>query len=325
VAGWLSIAAGFVALDVVGLTDGLLLPGLIIAALTVARSLAGTPRARGLRWLVTAGVVGLSVLLALAVWWTGVSPADLPPDWFALGLLLAGLMAPLGLASPVRRRVLRPLGLDPDSTVDAVAGAVVFLTLVFSAAVFVELRDAAPEAVEIYPIDPLVSLVGDVGLALAGVGFMQTRRLRATIRRLDLRWLPPRQVASAILIAALFHVIVAVMEHIETVLLPTVAALEDRFDYEFVGLPPVLGAVLVSLAAGIGEEMVFRGALQPRLGILRTALLFGAIHVQYQLPGMLMIFVVGIGMGLLKARTSTTFVICVHVVYDIGAFLLPDI
>lgn len=42
------------------------------------------------------------------------------------------------------------------------------------------------------------------------------------------------------------------------------------------------------------------------------------------LPVPLMIFLMGVGLGLLKQRTSTTFTACVHVVYDIGAFLLPD-
>lgn len=36
--------------------------------------------------------------------------------------------------------------------------------------------------------------------------------------------------------------------------------------------------VLVSLCAGVGEEILFRGALQPIFGILITAIIFVAIH-----------------------------------------------
>jgi len=36
--------------------------------------------------------------------------------------------------------------------------------------------------------------------------------------------------------------------------------------------------MLISLCAGIGEEMLFRGAVQPYLGILLTSILFVAIH-----------------------------------------------
>jgi hypothetical protein len=71
----------------------------------------------------------------------------------------------------------------------------------------------------------------------------------------------------------------------------------------------------------VGEEILFRGALQPRLGIGLSAALFAVLHVQYQIPGILMIFAVGVGLGLVKRRTSTTFTIVVHVVYDLAAFL----
>ncbi len=37
--------------------------------------------------------------------------------------------------------------------------------------------------------------------------------------------------------------------------------------------------VLVSVASGVGEEVFFRGALQPVLGIVVASLLFGALHV----------------------------------------------
>ena len=36
--------------------------------------------------------------------------------------------------------------------------------------------------------------------------------------------------------------------------------------------------VLVALSAGVGEEALFRGALQPHLGLAWTALLFGLAH-----------------------------------------------
>ena len=36
---------------------------------------------------------------------------------------------------------------------------------------------------------------------------------------------------------------------------------------------------LLALASGLGEELFFRGALQPVLGLLLTSLIFGALHV----------------------------------------------
>jgi hypothetical protein len=85
-----------------------------------------------------------------------------------------------------------------------------------------------------------------------------------------------------------------------------------------------VGAPLVALAAGVGEEAVFRGALQPRFGVPLTALLFAAVHVQYEIPGIVLIFLIGVALGILRERTSTTFTAVAHMLYDIAAFLLPD-
>ena len=40
----------------------------------------------------------------------------------------------------------------------------------------------------------------------------------------------------------------------------------------------VPNALLLALASGLGEELFFRGALQPRVGWLASSLLFGAVH-----------------------------------------------
>jgi membrane protease YdiL (CAAX protease family) len=156
------------------------------------------------------------------------------------------------------------------------------------------------------------------------VGLGLTRSWRASLARLDIRPLTVRQLGIALAVTVLFHLVIGLLEHLESVFLPSIHALEERFGYDFVGLPPWVAAVLTSIAAGVGEEVLFRGALQPRLGVVLTALLFGALHVQYQVPGMVMIVLMGIALGVLKNRTSTTFTACVHALYDIGAFLLPD-
>jgi len=43
-------------------------------------------------------------------------------------------------------------------------------------------------------------------------------------------------------------------------------------------LPP-RGAMVLAVGSGLGEELLFRGALQPALGLVPAALLFGALHV----------------------------------------------
>lgn len=39
-----------------------------------------------------------------------------------------------------------------------------------------------------------------------------------------------------------------------------------------------LDAVIISLAAGVGEEMLFRGVMQPELGLVAASVIFGLLH-----------------------------------------------
>jgi len=52
-------------------------------------------------------------------------------------------------------------------------------------------------------------------------------------------------------------------------------------------------ALLLGLSAGVGEEISVRGALQPRLGLFMSSLLFASLHVQYSWIGMLVILGLG--------------------------------
>jgi membrane protease YdiL (CAAX protease family) len=84
------------------------------------------------------------------------------------------------------------------------------------------------------------------------------------------------------------------------------------------GLTPAQ-MLMLGLSAGIGEEITLRGALQPRLGLLLTSLLFAALHIQYSWFGMGVIFSFGLLLGFLRNRTSTTVVMAIHTLYDVVA------
>ena len=318
------VCAVFAGLDLADLLDGLLVPVPLMLALVFARAV-GEGRGRAYASRLVAAVVAAACLPAAAfAWRLGIGVGDLSPTLVVTALLALALT--LGMLSIPRAGAafLRLLGLDPASPVHRVVAVAFVLTVLDAAALFSELREAGPVEIPFYPSDPFVSVTTDVALALAGIGFGLTRNFSESLARLGLRPIRRRQIVMALVVAAIFQVAVGGLEYLESLLLPTVHALEDRFGYEFVGLPPWIGAVLTSVAAGVGEEVLFRGALQPRLGVVLTAVLFGALHVQYQVPGMIVIVLVGIGLGLVKERTSTTFVIVVHVLYDVGAFLLPD-
>ncbi|PYN65256.1 MAG: hypothetical protein DMD90_10150 [Candidatus Rokuibacteriota bacterium] len=189
---------------------------------------------------------------------------------------------------------------------------------------FVLLYDDPGETIPIYLSDPVVSLLTDVPLALAGVGWLMTRNFSMALGRLGFEPITRRQVAWAGVVAAAFVVAAGLLDHVEAWLLPEIYEREGRFSLKFANVSPWLGAPLVAVAAGVGEEAVFRGAMQPRFGVPLTALLFAAVHVQYEIPGIILIFLIGVVLGVLRDRTSTTFTALAHMLYDIAAFLIPD-
>jgi membrane protease YdiL (CAAX protease family) len=82
---------------------------------------------------------------------------------------------------------------------------------------------------------------------------------------------------------------------------------------------------LLAVAAGLGEELLFRGALQPVFGILTTSLIFAVSHVQYGFsPAALAILLLSIVLGIIRKRQNTTMAILVHAGYNfvLGLFSL---
>jgi membrane protease YdiL (CAAX protease family) len=81
--------------------------------------------------------------------------------------------------------------------------------------------------------------------------------------------------------------------------------------------------VLISLSAGIGEELFFRGAIQSYLGIIWTAILFVALH-GYLNPrdwrmasyGVLMTLII-VGLGYMTETIGILSSIVAHVVIDL--------
>lgn len=91
-----------------------------------------------------------------------------------------------------------------------------------------------------------------------------------------------------------------------------------------VSLPQIL---LLSLCAGIGEELLFRGAIQPWLGIWLTALLFIALH-GYLNPKNKPLFIYGIvllvvsaGFGYLLPKYGIYAAMSAHFWIDVALML----
>jgi len=93
---------------------------------------------------------------------------------------------------------------------------------------------------------------------------------------------------------------------------------QTLFNPKGMGLvPAVLFALLIGVGAGLGEETLFRGAVQPVFGIPATSVLFASMHLQYG-PSLLLgyIFVLSIGLGLLRRYINTTASFLAHAGYN---------
>lgn len=83
-----------------------------------------------------------------------------------------------------------------------------------------------------------------------------------------------------------------------------------------------LDILLVAALAGFAEELLFRGLLLPRMGLMASSVLFGFLHgPEFKLWSLaLWATVVGIGFGLMYRETGNLAVpILVHGLYDAAA------
>ena len=163
-----------------------------------------------------------------------------------------------------------------------------------------------------------------VVFALAGVGLFTRRSWRQVLDRLGLRLPTGRQWAAVVATTAALLALDCGVSLVWRLLWPgsydTVSGMSQKLFGQF-GSP--WGAAVLGLSAGIGEETLFRGALQPRFRILLTAALFSIAHVQYTLsPALVEILIVGLLLGWVRAKSNTTTCIIIHASYNFLNILL---
>ncbi|WP_129632301.1 CPBP family intramembrane glutamic endopeptidase [Candidatus Oscillochloris fontis] len=292
--------------------------------------------------------LGLGIAVAANLSLVGV-PADLPPlapsAWLQIALLLllaaaALLFSLVPLISPVRHWLARLLPLDPHSFVHTVAlvavlsittlsiipllvlGAPPLLTLLSQNVVAASGgRDPAGML-----RDQIYSLVWTIPAALVAVGYATRRSFTAALDRLGLVWPTWRQVLGAVLLAlglvALVQVLGLGIEWLWNQMgwpLTDQAAFDELLAF---AISPI-GAIVIGVSAGLGEELGVRGALQPRLGILLSNLFFTSLHaLQYSWDALLIVFLVGMVCGFVRKQTNTTTSAIVHGVYNFTLVML---
>ena len=167
----------------------------------------------------------------------------------------------------------------------------------------------------------VAQLIGEVVFALAAVGLWVGRDVKAVRARLGLGGIGARHWLIAGVGLAAVAGLNAGMEWFEQAHFHALWVRDQDMTKLIAGDLSVGAALVLGVSAGVGEELMVRGALQPRVGLVWASLLFAAGHVQYTWFGMLTIVLLGVTLGLVRKSANTTTAIVVHVVYDIIAAL----
>lgn len=164
-------------------------------------------------------------------------------------------------------------------------------------------------------------LIGMVVFAFAAVGLWVGRDLNAAFRRLGLERMTPAHWGVAVVGLVAVIGVNAGMEWIEQHQFHALWLRDQEMVRLIAGELSLAAALVLGVSAGIGEEVLVRGALQPRMGLFWASMLFAAGHVQYTWFGILTIAMLGMTLGLIRTRANTTTAIVVHALYDIYAAL----
>ncbi len=315
------------------------LTGLIVAANLGEKR----PAWRAVTYVVAAtlglGMAALGLLSLLLAFILSRAPQAFPPEQIeALGnlrpvslgiwLSVGGVSACLVLLPAVRRGLARVLPIRPASSVNTLALVLLIVFLVQSLGLSeLKPRDLSAMLGELSVAQVVASEAVFGVVAIAGAGFLTRRTPRETWERLGLGGLTWRQfgltLAGVVGLLLLEIVAGAIAMRISP---PAYGELSGTTETLYAGLTAPLAAIVVALASGTAEEILFRGALQPRFGLLLTSLAFGVVHVQYGLVwALLSTGATGLVLGIYRQRINTTACILMHGLYNLTLLLVAGL
>lgn len=248
-------------------------------------------------------------------WRAGNSPDDSSYLAIAIGAI-AGLM----LIPSLRRLVAKVIPFDPTSWADTI-GLFVIASIVAlsSVALFVEADEQEPATYLVLA----VTAVTEVALAFAIVGAPFYRTVKQGTKRLGLVVPTMRDIGIAVGLVIVAFVISVTSSILVRYAQPDLYdRINDNLGTMTSGIDTWWGAVVLGLCAGIGEELLFRGAIQPKYGIVVTAVVFAVLHQQYGASFVTVgVFGVGLLLGLERKYVNTTACIITHALYNTIAIL----
>ncbi|NJN15925.1 MAG: CPBP family intramembrane metalloprotease [Oscillochloris sp.] len=280
---------------------------------------------------------------------TPTAPAPTGGEILQIGLILAGVLVAIGLGvlcmiAPIRRVLARMVPIDPESFVHTVALAcvvtvglicVVPLLVIGAPPLLAAIAQAGGDSSDALVTnrdsagqlrDQVYSLIWTIPAAVLAVGYGVRRNLAAALQRLGFVRPTLRQVLAgvgiALLLAGAVQLIGAGIDWLWNSLGWATTDEEAFSELLAFALNPI-GAIVIGVTAGLGEELAVRGVLQPRLGLIVSNLFFTSLHaLQYNWDALLIVFLVGMVCGIVRNRTNTSTAAIVHGTYNFSLIML---
>lgn len=239
------------------------------------------------------------------------------------GYIVTAVAAAGFVFKAIRRDLAAFVPIDPDNPVHALALslATVFFGTQVTFILFTDVLASARSQPPLTILDLFLNEVPFLILGVAGVGIFVRRKAGDTTRRLGFVRPAWWNLVLALAAAGAFFALAQGSDTLNHLWAPAVARnVDSATAHIFGGLENPVGIFAVALIPGICEELLFRGALQPRIGLLATALLFTSIHTQYGFSvDTLAIFLIAVGLGIIRKYTNTTASCTCHVGYNLLA------
>ncbi len=237
-----------------------------------------------------------------------------------------GMAIGIPLIPPVRRFLSRFMPFDPASPADMIGLSTLLATAVYSGGISLR-SDANLDIGSVSGTELVSQAVALIFIAYFGVGFLMNRRFRDATDRLGLKSLTRQQLGRAVAMVVVLFTVTFITGILTYYLEPNLdKQISNNLTNMTANLSSIGGAVLLGISAGAGEEILFRGAIQPRYGIVFTSIVFASLHIQYGISFTIVgIFLVGVLLGLERKRVNTTASMVTHVIYDVLAVIFGNL
>ena len=244
----------------------------------------------------------------------------------ALGILL--------LLPPVRRLVAHLIPINPASVVHTVAlsfPAIILANLLFTLGWGLDnlakmMEASTASGVAFNPAGPVWAQdITMFAMAMVGVGWLSRKDFRSTLLRLGIVAPARRQALVGLGTGLVLVPLILVFERLAGQVGLGVSPDVEKLTEQLIGplTMSIPGILTLGLAAALGEESVFRGAMQPVFGLLLTSVLFALLHSQYGISlASLLVLIVGLVLGLLRLRYNTSTSMIAHATYNMTLGML---